>query len=130
MLQPSRFPLDGTGKRRRRNRVTYQCKDTNFLPAGSKGCSGAAYVLPQLLVTYHTDHKHSTAYTTNTNITPDGWTIVFCPKFFNNLKYLNAILAGPKLNDGDLGPLKYVSFEQTILHEVSISLVLIPFCDD
>lgn len=51
-----------------------------------------------------------------------GWTIVFCPKFFNNLRYLNEILAGPKLNEGDLGPLRYVSFEQTILHEVSSHL--------
>lgn len=72
MLQPSHFPLDGTGKRRRRNRVTYQGKDTEFLPAGSPGCAGAAYVLPKLPVIYRADDEQSTAYTANTDITPDG----------------------------------------------------------
>ncbi|TVY41875.1 hypothetical protein LSUB1_G003086 [Lachnellula subtilissima] len=100
MILPSRFPLDGTGRRRRGQRVTYQCKDTQTLPWTTKGCAGPA-----------------AAYTDTSNITFAGWTVVFCQKFFQSGKYLNTLLAGPKISEASLGALKYVSYEQIILHE-------------
>ncbi|PVH70827.1 hypothetical protein DL98DRAFT_597489 [Cadophora sp. DSE1049] len=100
MILPSRFPLDGTGKRKRRDRIGYQCKDTEYLPSGSLGCDGNA-----------------TAYTANTRVNPDGWTIVFCPRFFTIPTYMNRILARPNIRETELGNLDLVSYEQAILHE-------------
>ncbi|KAH7364002.1 hypothetical protein BKA65DRAFT_532662 [Rhexocercosporidium sp. MPI-PUGE-AT-0058] len=100
MILPSRFPLDGTGKRRRRDRIGYQCKDTEYLPPGSLGCAGNA-----------------SAYTANNKVNPTGWTIVFCPRFFTSLTYLNRILARPNVRETELGNLDLVSYEQAILHE-------------
>lgn len=52
-----------------------------------------------------------------------GWTIVFCPKFFTDLTYLNRILARPNVRESELGNLNLVSYEQVILHEVSVSRI-------
>lgn len=141
MLLPSRFPLDGTGKRRRPQRIGYQCKDTDFLPVGDKGCTGTAYVFLLIRVIDKAYSQHSSAYTANPTINAlgmldwrvfvwlhlteisVGWTIVFCPKFFKDLKYLNEILARPSVAEGDLGGRDLVSYEQVILHEVRISSI-------
>ena len=72
MLLPSRFPLDGTSKRRRPNRIGYQYKDTDFLPAGSEGCAGPAYVFPLFRVIDKAYSQQSIAYTANARINLDG----------------------------------------------------------
>ncbi|PMD27060.1 hypothetical protein NA56DRAFT_725877 [Hyaloscypha hepaticicola] len=101
MLLPSKFPLDGTGNRKRPSRIGYQCKDTEYLPAGNKGCAGTMHVFPLFRVI---DKAHR-------------WTIVFCPKFFTDLKYLSEILALQRVAETDLGSLNLVSYEQIILYE-------------
>jgi hypothetical protein len=95
----------------------------------------------------HADCEQSSAYTQNPTRTPDGkssqnvtlvinltklvvgWTTVLCPKFFNELKYLNEYLAGPKISEESFGDPKKSSYEQNILHEVSISIPSLFFYD-
>ncbi|XMA18508.1 hypothetical protein WAI453_011299 [Rhynchosporium graminicola] len=48
MLVPSRFPIDGTRKRRRPQRVGLQCKDTALPLGGHEGCAGTASATTRL----------------------------------------------------------------------------------
>ncbi|KUJ21734.1 uncharacterized protein LY89DRAFT_714791 [Mollisia scopiformis] len=81
------FPVQGKGSKRRKVRVTYQCKDLPELPPGALGCAGSA-----------------PAYTVQGGVwSQEGTTTVFCPSFFNRV---DDVVDSTSL----LNPIQYVRF--------------------
>ncbi|CZT46971.1 uncharacterized protein RSE6_07486 [Rhynchosporium secalis] len=101
MLVPSRFPIDGTRKRRRPQHIGLQCKDTALPLGGHKGCAGTAVYL-------RSDAQRQ-CYV--------EWREFRFLTYSDRTTRLNQILEGPRRSEADLGDSRWISYEQVIIHE-------------
>jgi hypothetical protein len=110
--QASMFPKQGRrnkkGERSCEKQVAYTCRTPKDIPPEKDTCQTAP--------TKYRGWTGPTARTYDASISPNGWVIQFCPRFFKDgrLRYLNDITKTSK-SEKSIGSLR--SFEYIIAHE-------------
>ncbi|KAH8705211.1 hypothetical protein BGW36DRAFT_9576 [Talaromyces proteolyticus] len=107
--QVSKFPREGRKDKRgnwsRSKQTSYRCQEIpNYNKCAKSPNKAGRWTGPS-------------AYTAQPAANPDGWAVVFCPRFFQDgrAKYINRITDGTTKKPSDIGTL--ISYEYIVIHE-------------